>query len=70
MAGTEGGFAMGVRKYAYTYEIRGKYPGLPWETVDEADTLSEARRYLMEYRMAYGSEWRLTIRKAKSGLMA
>lgn len=45
------------------YEIRGKYPGEPWETIDEADTKQEANRLLAEYRMAYGPEWRLCIKK-------
>lgn len=47
------------------YEIRGKYPGLPWETIDEFETKDEARAMLKEYRLAYGPGWRLTIRKAK-----
>lgn len=50
----------GVRR---VYEIRGKYPGQPWETIDEADTKQEASRLLAEYRMAYGPEWRLCIKK-------
>ena len=45
------------------YEIRGKYPGEPWETIDEVDTKSEAERLLKEYKMAYGPVWRLCIRK-------
>ena len=45
------------------YEIRGKYPGEPWETIDEADTKQEATRLLAEYRMAYGPDWRLCIKK-------
>ncbi len=45
------------------YEIRGKYPGEPWETIDEADTKQEANSLLAEYRMAYGPEWRLCIKK-------
>ena len=24
------------------YEIRGKYPGEPWETIDEADKIGRA----------------------------
>lgn len=46
------------------YEIRGKYPGMPWETIDEAETKQEANQLLREYRIAYGAEWRLCIRKA------
>ena len=45
------------------WEIRGKYPGLAWETIDEFDTKEEAQEMLAEYRMAYGSEWILAIRK-------
>lgn len=46
------------------YEIRGKYPGEPWETIDEAQTRNRRPpRLLTEYRMAYGPEWRLCIKK-------
>lgn len=45
------------------YEIRGKYPGCPWETIDEANTKQEAACLLAEYRMAYGPEWRLCMKK-------
>lgn len=43
------------------YKIRGKYPGQPWETVDEFETLDEAEKALAEYRLAFGSEWLLCI---------
>lgn len=46
------------------YKIRGKYPGQPWEDIDVFDTREEAVKMLREYRMAYGSEWQLTIKKA------
>lgn len=45
------------------YKIRGKYPGEPWEDIDEFDTKEEAQTMLTEYRMAYGPEWRLCIKK-------
>lgn len=41
----------------------GSTRGEPWETIDEADTRQEANRLLAEYRMAYGPEWRLCIKK-------
>ena len=45
------------------YKIRGKYHGCPWEDIDEFDTKEEAQAMLSEYRMAYGPEWRLCIKK-------
>ncbi len=44
------------------YVIRGKYPGCPWEDVDEFDTRVEAEKMLKEYRTAYGPEWSLVIK--------
>lgn len=46
------------------FEIRGKYPGQPWETIDTADDEREARRLRREYEMAFGPEWRITYRRA------
>ena len=46
------------------FKIRGKYPGQPWEDIDEFDTRPEALKMLAEYRMAYGPGWRSTIKKA------
>ena len=37
------------------YEIRGKYPGEPWDTIDEADTKQEATRLLTEYQIGRAS---------------
>lgn len=45
------------------YKIIGKYPGLPWEDIDEFDTWPETLKMLAEYRMTYGTEWRLAIKK-------
>ena len=45
------------------YVIRGKYPGCAWEDIDEFNTREEAEEMLAEYRMAYGPEWSLTIKK-------
>lgn len=45
--------------------IRGKYPGLPWEDIDEDEEKAEAERLLKEYRLAFSSEWRLTLKKVK-----
>ena len=33
------------------FKIRGKYPGQPWEDIDEFDTRPEALKMLAEYRM-------------------
>ena len=48
------------------YEIRGKYPGEPWETIDTADSVEEARFLVHEYQMAYGPEWSLCYRRARA----
>lgn len=47
------------------YEIRGKYLGEPWETIDEAETYSEAKELLSEYRIAFGSDFSLRIVRVK-----
>lgn len=47
------------------FEIRGKYPGEAWETIDTADTEQDARYLVREYKMAYGPEWRITCRRAR-----
>lgn len=47
------------------YKIYGKYPGVPQELIDEFDTEEEAKKMLIEYRMAYGHEWYLWIRNNK-----
>ena len=52
------------RRWVSVYKIMGKYPGQPWEDIDEFDTRPEALKMLAEYRMAYGPEWRFTIKKA------
>ncbi len=45
-----------------SYVIRGKYPGCPWEDIDQFDTRPEAEKMLKEYRLAYGPEWTLVIK--------
>lgn len=45
------------------YKIMGKYCGVT-EEIDEFETREEAMRMLTEYRMAYGSEWKLWIKKS------
>ena len=47
------------------YVIRGKYPGCAWEDIDEFETYKEAEKMLAEYRMAYGPEWLLMIKKRR-----
>ena len=47
------------------FEIRGKYPGLPWETIDTADTEKEARQLVCEYKSAFGTGWQITFRRAR-----
>lgn len=46
------------------WEVRGKYPGQPWETIDTADAEREARQLRREYAAAFGPEWKITIRRA------
>lgn len=36
------------------FKIRGKYPGQPWEDIDEFDTRPEALKMLAEYRKGTG----------------
>ena len=45
------------------YVIRGKYTGCPWEDVDSFETREEAVKMLAEYRMAFGADCVLTIKK-------
>lgn len=45
------------------YKIIGKYCGVT-EEIDEFETREEAMQMLTEYRMAYGSEWKLWIKKS------
>ena len=45
------------------YEIMGKYCGVT-EEIDEFETREEAMQMLTEYCMAYGSEWKLWIKKS------
>lgn len=45
------------------YKIRDKYPGLPWEDIDEFVTREEALKMLLEYRMAYGPGWIFSLKK-------
>ena len=46
------------------YKIRDKYVGLPREGIDEFDTHEEALLMLSEYRIAYGSFWTFSLKKA------
>lgn len=43
------------------YKIIGVYQGSK-EIVDRFDTLEEAKEMLIEYKMAYGNDWRLYIK--------
>lgn len=45
------------------FKIMGKLPGLETEEIDSADTMKEARYLLKEYRMAFGPEWSLWIKR-------
>lgn len=47
------------------WAIKGKYPGIPEETIDEFDTKEEAEKMLAEYRMAYGPGWIFHIRRVR-----
>ncbi len=47
------------------YVIQGRYHARDWEDIDEFNTLEEAENMLVEYRIAFGSEWLLTIKKKK-----
>ena len=45
------------------YYIYYKYRNMAWEEIDSADSRDEAKFLLSEYRMAYGLNCRLEIRK-------
>jgi hypothetical protein len=47
------------------YEIIGKYKNFPKEVVDTAEDRKEANYLLSEYRLAYGSEWSLSLKRVK-----
>jgi hypothetical protein len=47
------------------YKIMGTYQGNT-EEIDEADTRKEALYLLGEYRLAFGSEWVLRIKKTRN----
>ena len=47
------------------YQIIGKYQHEPQEIIDEAETMKEAEQLLAEYRMAFGAEWKLRIKKTR-----
>ncbi len=46
------------------YVIFGRYRGVI-EEIDSADSLRVARYLANEYRIAYGAEWVITIRRRK-----
>ena len=45
-----------------SYLIYGYYKGEK-EIIDEADTTEEAKYLQQEYKIAYGTEWRIGIKK-------
>ena len=49
----------------YEYLIMYKYKNFEAEEVDSAEDKQEAENLLSEYRMAYGSEGKLWIKKVK-----
>ena len=46
------------------FEILGYYSG-EVEVVDTAESMSEAMYLQGEYRLAFGNEWRIVIRKER-----
>ena len=46
------------------YKLMGKYGKQQAEEIDEFETREEAMQMLTEYRMAYGNEWKLWIKKS------
>ena len=46
------------------YEIWGTHKG-DWEIIDESDTEMEANQMLIDYRIIFGSDWRLEVRHIK-----
>jgi hypothetical protein len=47
------------------YEIIGKYKNMAKEVIDTAEDKKEANYLLGEYRLAYGSEWSLSLKKVR-----
>ena len=46
------------------FKIVGVYEGNR-EVIDEFDTREEAERMLVEYRMAFGKDWLLSIKEVR-----
>ena len=47
------------------YSILGTYREKSTEVIEDGLTKSEARNYLTEYRMSFGSDWVLWVEKEK-----
>ena len=47
------------------YSILGTYREKSTEIIEDGLTKSEARNYLEEYRMSFGSDWVLWVEKEK-----
>ena len=45
------------------YIIHGAHPEYGSEDLDEADDRAEAETLAADYRVAFGPEWRITIRR-------
>lgn len=53
------------RKTKDVFIIYGKYFRMPFEEIDTADTLSEARYLEREYEMAFGADWFIFIKEKR-----
>lgn len=54
-----------MRRVKKMWTIRGRYLRQPWETIDIVETRKEALELLAEYRVAFGSEWQLNVKKGE-----
>jgi hypothetical protein len=57
-----------VTQKTQKYYIQFKYENCPLETVDEFDTLKEAKLMLREYQMSSGGTYRISTRACKAWL--
>jgi len=48
------------------FKIIGKYKSLPVEEIDKAETRKEANYLLQEYRLAFGKDWQLHIKRGNN----
>ena len=48
-----------------SYQIIGTYQGTS-EVIDTTDTYKQACKLVIEYRLAYGSDWKIGIKRVRN----